>query len=386
MRGLLLMFVVCALFACADEAPTSSNDSGVAGMDGGGMDARVDSGMDARVDSGVPTTWIATKTTLDVWWPGAALHEPGRGSISVWTLAATTSECADEGSDAIARICGIELPTLRDLSICGAHDLRVPNAAWDDPQMPRLRHGTATDTDAGEVAAVLEATLGMEVAAAGAWPPQVDAESCETAAATDCYADHDGDGRRGISAIFRNDRALYVEEELCSRAGGLRYQGTKAVGEPTHPTRVARWDLVMRMRLAPWTIGGCTDAVPGAGSSFEMAVVGCDVEPTSLPYFDPPIEIANDPRAITKDYRCHDWEVELQQRVVPQFRALEVGAVPGEVRRPYSWTSMGQNRDIDRTPSEGPRVASVVLNVDDLDAGDDGAPSCAQVRAAFAND
>ena len=90
----------------------------------------------------------------------------------------------------------------------------------------------------------------------------------------------------------------------------------------------------------------------------------------------------DDPRIASLQYGCEGIERSTVDGYLPTYHVLGPGDAPGETVAPYAWRSIG--RDIDRSPSVGTQSVTVELSLDDIDAGSDGEPSCAQVRAALA--
>jgi hypothetical protein len=124
----------------------------------------------------------------------------------------------------------------------------------------------------------------------------------------------------------------------------------------------------------------CGGQQQGGVASIDLRVIQCAVDPPTLDPGSPPY-LPADPRIVAQDYACTTDEARFVDGYFPQLHVLASGEAPDETPRPNGWSI--QNRDIDRTPSEGTQSVSVLINVADIDAGEDDEPSCAQARAAL---
>jgi hypothetical protein len=99
----------------------------------------------------------------------------------------------------------------------------------------------------------------------------------------------------------------------------------------------------------------------------DSRAIDCLVDPNSLPAGD----------TLHPGNACTDAEAIFVDENVPQYLVLDKGETPGDTMPLLGWVSQG--RDIDKSPSDGPR--SALVRIADLDAAE---PDCATVRnAAF---
>jgi len=430
MRGLSLMFVACVLLSCVAEAP-GRGDSGVAGMDGGGMDARVDSGggsggtdddaatdddaggsaclsdMDLRTGAQCGEKaegYFAIKLVHDVWWAGVPTRDPGRGKIELFALAKVDSVCSD-GSAGVSTIkaCGMQLPVFTSDVNCEAYQLEIPDSAWESTRMPRLTAewratGFASSAlwDFGTTTGLFGIDLQNE-ARDVAWPTPREAAMVRCSAGTglDCLVDHDADGSPGITVTVRDDATVYsystpsesgiaqadtdTHYGQCSYGNAFQHRGMPTIadisagGGPFNPPRATTLQVGLRARFGG---GGviASDCVSGTeetpAATFESRALTCAVDPATLP---PPHGLTHDERHETGDYTCFPYEALFVDDNLPVYRALSAGEVPGESAAPNGWVRVG--RDIDRSPSSGSKSAFVRLGA--LTAAE---PTCATVR------
>lgn len=404
MRALLLVSIACVLLlACADDdtgvrdagaGAGGAGDGGGSGGSGGsaGMDSGMDSGTDATFDADVvPMTcdddagttsapspsWYAQKTTLDVWWQGQPMRDPGRDAIEVITL--NRIEAIGGGDDVAAtiKICGLTFPPYTSDVRCEAHQMTIDDAIWDRPNMPRFSIPSLAENDT--VAALVGIDLpGLQGLAA--WPTAAMTYSveCEAGTGLACYPDQDGDNVAGITARYRLDHAPYIgpyDTGECTAPRPYIFAGPPtgfyclAGSCPSNALVAAEQHLGLRL---PLRVGDGCDATSSMG--VELRSPSCVIDPSGL-ILDDPFEDRDE----TMNYTCRDHESAFTDDTLPQYRVLAAGEVPGDTTPPNGWTQSG--RDIDRRMSEGMRTVSVRLG-----SLTDPAPTCTQVRAAFAND
>lgn len=395
MRSIQLL-VACALCACEtfksistdsgfDATPTN-NDSGRDATGHTGFD----SGHDADDPHVTPTQWIASKTTLDVWWPSVPIRDPGRGEIEAFALIEVADACG-QNREATLKLCGLRLPTYTSDVLCDASQIQIPDSVWDNPRMPAFTTRSFDEADASTFAStVVTMLVGIELPNAGHddnWPTLASAITCEAGRGAACFPDHDDDMLPGITAHVRDDGAIHVganDDGRCYEDVPYRYRGAVAsiqiTADAPYPQQLAdQIHLGFRTSLnvdAP-SDGECSALDLDATSTrIGLRAIGCTIDPATLG--------PADPRIASMGYACTDDETLFVDNGLPEYRVLNAGERPGDTRRPLGWTYNGRNRDIDRHISTGSSTTTVILNVDDLDAGGDGEPSCAQVRQAFA--
>lgn len=408
---LYVLSIASALFACntfdsttTDGGDGIDNESDAETRDADTDDAnplnpRMDSSIDSRHDAGngqqEAARWIATKTTLDVWWQGVPVRDPGRGEMELYTLTKTHGSCADGADDTTVKLCGLTFPPSTSDVTCNAYEMSIPGSAWDKPGAPSFALRAAGNVDAdGLRSAVATALVGIELTqdeGDSAWPEHAGDVACNEGTGLSCFPDHDDDTLPGVSAQVRNDLATYVgplDDGLCWNDMAYRYRGIAtgidlgAGGGAGGGILANGIQLGLRVTLAS-TIGADTCLDPASApiaTAVELRAVGCTVDPRTL--FSHPSY--GDPRLATMDFACNAYEAQFVDQEMPQYRVLATGEQPGDSMRPLGWERI--SRDIDKTPSEGTHSVSVEIHVDDTDAGGHGEPSCAQVRATFAND
>lgn len=379
--GLCLLLPLVTLAACVDDPVAIDASTGTVdcGTTDAGRDAAFEGTLQCDLDAGAsvatPDGWFAAMMTLDVWWPGQPLTDPGRGEIEIDTL----SRVDDAGTT--IKVCGITLPTYTSDGFCDAYQLTIPDEAWDSPTMPRFTARSIDDADAGNITlAAATALIGIDFLNGeedGDWPTsnRTGQVACEAGIGRPCFPDHDNDSFDGVTAHFRIDGAMYTGpygSGSCTNGQPYTYGGSITVinlgggggGFGAGP-RADRVRLGLRTRvLGP----GASDS--DCTANVDLRAYDCTIDPTTLPtgYTRPAT-------GTTPENACVDHEAQLVDDLMPAYRVLARGQAPGESMPPLGWVMA--SRDIDKRPSTGSRSAFVRLA--DLAGAE---PTCAQVRAA----
>lgn len=393
-----------AVVGCNDETKVALHDGGV--MEAGAIDSAIDSALDDN-DGGdcrppmVATEcdanrdgWFAIKATLDVWWQGTEIHDPGRDDIEVYALARLDAACGGASNQGELKLCGLRLPTITSDLGCDAVDLQVPDVMWEsDSAWHTAITGTVASFEPGSVETFhpLTALHGIDLVGGSEamWPPSSRAADvfCEAGSGEACFPDHDGDGLPGVtlrprtdgaSNLPRSERTTYVGpygDGKCGSGVEYKYQAMPASScrcEAGDGRPVLAQEIYLGVGIGfggPVTFGAACASGTGSINAplFELRAVGCKVDAQSPYPFDPRLE--------TGDVTCTADEVRYLQDEMPRFQTLRAGEMPGDSRRLLGWQFI--ERDIDKRVSEGAKVSMVrIANVDDNE------PTCAVVRAA----
>lgn len=157
----------------------------------GGAGASPTSAVAPAAVGGCPARFtLATRASMDMSWPDTIGYLGGKSKLHAWTK--ITHTLSEAGSTWQATPCGVSLPIVTTSPLLDGVELsnEIPVAAFDLPSMPRTT-GRATWTNgtyALETVTVLGATLSD---AQAAWPVRKALVP----------ADHDGDGKIGVTAI-----------------------------------------------------------------------------------------------------------------------------------------------------------------------------------------
>lgn len=365
---------------------------GATGGVGGGEPLVCESEADIRTGMACDEAaegWFAIKTVADVWWDGSSTRDPGRGDIEIYLLGRLEDVCND-GSNGKGTIkaCGTVLPPFTSDVACDAFQIEFPDAIWDSPMMPRFTTtGSTTAFTPGGLLTLNAATglLGVDLMDGqeeGAWPGAAMTAMfpCEAGTGADCFPDHDGDGEAGITINLRHDEAVYVgplQNGKCTSGADYKYRGAPtngldigAGGGAGGGVRALNVRIGLRSRL-----GGAgliaEDCMSGVGEStvdfLDSRALECIIDPMTL--------VAGDPRIASMDHDCTAAEATFVDENVPLYQVLPKDAVPGATMLPLGWGLAA--RDIDKSPSEGPKSALVRLG-----SNSDPEPSCETVRTA----
>ncbi len=379
----------------------ASGSGGVGGSGGnGGVGGSGGSGGSGVVPcSEAFEGYFAIKTVIDVWWELAGTTDPGRGKVELFLLGELDSIRDDGRGNSALKVCGLRLPPSTSDVWCYATQLELPDALWESPSLPRVMTTAHTSAfESGGVFAIEPAVslLGLALPVESANDPTVfpapDATvTCAAGEGEDCFPDHDDDGEPGVTIRVRNDGAIYTytnaaeggvarnpEDMNYGRASlngreydyaGLGLYGPD-YGAGAGGPGVTAVDLRGGFRFG---FGSSTEintdcassAGNGINAMLNTRIVSCKVDPATYPTnFSYPNDECPADRVATVDGN------------IPRYQILRANEQPPMLTRlPNGWAFVG--RDIDRTPSLGPRSAIVRLNNASIDE-----PNCAQVRNA----
>lgn len=251
MRAWSLATAVIALGCGSSSEPPGSDettDTG-GGADTAGGDETgnpVDTGPLPEAGMACPEQTSGTQgvhVTMQVTWPGTVGTESGSGVVHVWTR----SKFTITGSNMTAQNspCGSQIPEITKTPIAGGGKVlaEFPAAIWNSTAMPSFM---ASGTHGGfTIGAKVQMTatpviVGTTLAdPKGAWP----------AASAITGADHDGDGKTGITSIPKNGGGftlpptsllrtnsadkLYIASRTTSALDGVRDTCTTSKGTAT---------------------------------------------------------------------------------------------------------------------------------------------------------
>jgi hypothetical protein len=141
----------------------------------------------------------AVHVAMSVTWPGSVGTESGSGTVHVWTRSKFTVDATNKIT-ATNSPCGSQIPEIVKTPIAGGGKVltEFPGTIWNSTAMPSfMASGTQTSF---EIGAKVTMTASPVIVGAtmsdpnGAWP----------AVGAVVGADHDGDGKLGITSIPRN--------------------------------------------------------------------------------------------------------------------------------------------------------------------------------------
>lgn len=302
-RSVFPLFCLLTWAACTSDAPdtdTSDSPTGVApagdagpGSVGGGQPSTADGGavlaapaVDAgtpaaqspRAEAGVPAPGdagpggaapapgdaaplgacpskytTATHTRVDMSWPDTVGYRGGKGILQAWTKVTFTSTASGTTLESVP--CGTALPVVTASPLLDEAQFfnEVPVRAFDQPSMPRFA-GRAAWRDGTFVLDMGANVLGASLSDPnGPWPFR-DALT---------LADHDGDGKPGVTAIARQDPPFALPP--------VDLLFTKYMDEIYTAARIT-----FRLKAAS---EGCSGPVAGSVEPvvFDYAIVGCHV-------------------------------------------------------------------------------------------------------------
>jgi hypothetical protein len=324
------------------------------------------------------------KTEIDVWWQDDVMPpivDPGRGKIVIYLRANLTDVCPDgSGGQGEITVCGTELPGFISFINCDAYAITFPDTLWDLPTMPKIyTTGSTTGFVPGETLTIAAATglLGVDMSdPMGAWPTMAGGLMCAAGTGGQCFPDHDGDGKPGISIVMGKigDKVPNFETDGCGLAGDepVVYRGAPLsagpealCNAPEDPNCRRAIDLAIGVRSR---IGGAgeigADCMSGAGDatadSVDSRVWDCTLD-NGTP--------------------CAPAEAEFVDSAAPNYNILAKGAAPpttvlrSACECPGGCLSL-TGCPLDQTASKGPRSALVRLGNSDQTF------DCAAVRAA----
>jgi hypothetical protein len=320
-------------------------------------------GMCASSASGV----FAIKTVVDVWWQDDAqppLVDPGRDKITVYLMGKLSGVCADGKGMGIMKGCGTELPPFKSDANCDVFQIEFPDEVWDSDKMPTFETTGMTDGfEPGNVLDIATATglVGIDLMDPnGAWPQPTDTGTfpCMAGKGAQCFPDHDGDGKPGITIRMGKIGQTYSMGDCGGFMLDFVYRGApldaiSALADDS--VRADKLQIGLRTRLGGGgTIGAdCKSGVGDSNAEFlDSRVLDCSK---------------------TDGSACMPDEAAFVDEQAPTYNILKKGtAPPTDVTKP---ATQGGG-PLDQTPSVGPRSALVRLG----DLG--GNFTCADVRNA----
>lgn len=328
----------------------------------------------------------ALKTELDVWWPSVGdppVMDAGRGKITIWLKGDLSDVCEDgKGGKGIMHACGADVPPFVSDLTCDAYKLEFPDSLWDSPMMPTFETtGSTNGFTPGSVLDIAKATglVGIMLNdTEGPWPTaaQTATVACKDAAGAtkmgqDCFPDHDGDGKPGVTVSMRTS-GMYMDKGCGGFNSAFMFRGAPpsvadgalAGGGAGGGRRASKFFIGLRNTLGGGgPIGddcasGNGDAI---GERIESRVWDCELDPASTD---------------GGDTACTSEEAVFVDTNSPVYTILQKdGTPPANIDLPETQKSNGLM--FDRTPSVGPKAWVKRL-------GNPGANiSCADVRAAF---
>jgi len=360
----------------------SAGDTATAGVSGGAAgtgslmcgSGEVKEGMCKEKAEGV----YAIKLEADVWWQdngagllGLQLVDPGRGKIIVHLIGRLTDVCEDgSGGQGEIKGCGTILPPFRSDANCDSFAITFPDVIWDSPAMPSfLTTGSTTGFNPGDILTLNQATglLGFSMGdSEGAWPGYMETATvaCPLGTGEQCFPDHDGDGKPGITVKMGRIGETDAEAGGC---GGFDpplpfiFRGAPLDGGPLalvdEAPRAETIYIGLRVRMGGAGAIG-SDCASGWGEStakyMNSRVWDCEVADGT---------------------NCTDQAANFVDSVAPVYNILDKGAAPPmDVLKP---ATQGGG-PLDQTPSRG--ALSALVRLGELDQSF----SCADVRnAAF---
>lgn len=317
---------------------------------------------------------FAIKTVIDVWWKDDAeppLVDPGRDKITVYLMGEISGVCPDgSGGVGVMKGCGTELPPFKSDANCDVFQIMFPDELWDQPTMPTFTTtGMTTGFEPSDFLSIATATglIGIELADEnGTWPTPLDTATlaCPAGTGAQCFPDHDGDGKPGVTIRMGRVGEMYSPDgcgaDVFNPVGNpFVYRGAPLDPLSALDDNSVRADILqigLRTRLGGGgEIGAdCSSGVGDSNAEFlDSRVYDCQR---------------------TDSQNCAPAQAQFVDEQAPTYNILNVGEAP-----PPEIMTMGSNSmQLDQTPSVGTRSALVRLG----DVG--GSFSCADVRnAAF---
>jgi hypothetical protein len=204
--------------------------------------------------SGCPTRFtIAARASMDMSWPDTVGYLGGRGMLQAWSK--ITHTLSDGGSSWESTPCGVSLPDVITSPLLDGIELsnEIPVATFDLPSMPRAS-GKATWASGSYTMESLTVLGAMLLDPSGPWPTR----------RALMPADHDGDGKVGITAI--------------PRTGGVFGLPPTDIGQTQHADQIFIASRIVLRMSAPST--SCS--VPSEGSieplGFDYTIIGCHAQ------------------------------------------------------------------------------------------------------------
>ncbi|MBN1655766.1 MAG: hypothetical protein JXA30_18520 [Deltaproteobacteria bacterium] len=320
-----------------------------------------------------PTGIYAVKAEVDLAWGGQSgpafeITDDGRGVATIVLKITIDSVKADNTFKSRVDPCGVELPPISNSLICEAYLPTFPDKIWDGETVPPVSvPGLFSCLHPGCVLSIGpgSASIGIQLEDEGSpWPTADEATGvqCPEGEGQDCYPDHDGDGKPGITVVMPQGQA----PASTSCRSGYRLRASPLSADLTiiinGVYRTDRLHLGVRLRLGASGLltdtCGFTDAI-GIAEYVQSRAIGCMLEPGSRELFSFPAG-RNDP--------CDEEQLLFLNEKLPIYDILRLGDIPDE--------SLNLSA-AKRSPSEGPRFQIIRLGDSDLEI------SCPDVRAAF---
>lgn len=239
-------------------------DASVSASDGGSRDAASGCAIDGR---------YAVEVEFDVSWVGTQFAgivpviSPGEGKLSF--IVVGEFRAAGTSTEFAFRNCQASVPEFISTLPQERYQVRFSDAVWDSPNMPNFRGEVANCREPGCTlrSTPIHALIGSALSdPAGSWP---------TSAARGEWPDHDGDGRKGVSAFMAGPSA----------GANIAYPPVGLL------RRAQKIDLGMRVSL---TLNGkrdSCDAISGVVEDGAIDTRGLDCIATSRPMTCQPDEV-----------------------------------------------------------------------------------------------
>ena len=184
----------------------------------------------------------AVMRELEVTWKDTEVFESGRGTLTVLSLGAWSDLCPGEGDgEVVQRVCDLRFPVLRTRDAKNAVQLSIPEAAWEQRDMP-VHAASARVSEGGVNVDPSVATLGLNrLNPDGAWPDCDDTPflECSHGNGEACFPDQDADGEPGLSLYVRRGTVPTNPNQIFTGGGAeklhaaVRFKlgGVQPVGE-----------------------------------------------------------------------------------------------------------------------------------------------------------
>ena len=321
--------------------------------------------------------YYAVRTVYDVWWrdevdPDYPLVDPGRGELTVYTLAQHSGDCVDGTTrEALVRICGLEVPTFVSYAGCRAFQLEFPDRIWDAPEVPETTASSrATSSESGPRLEFDGAIglLGFSLSDLSTdWPvpaqTPLDALSCPQGTGLECFPDHDGDGQPGVTVQLGKLGETFATKACAQdNSKDIHYSGLLLDPSALVPPGISKTQIEAGMRVgassAALLSGSCDagfgEAPPG---TFDVRLWSCE---------------------LSDGTQCSSGEAGFADRSLPRFHFLAEGVEPPDSVQRMSCECPegcgGSKCPLGGGPSPGPRSTFVRRG----DLGD--SFKCADVR------